>query len=90
MTSRLHPSFQRQLAALPKDVQERARSAYKQFVSNPRHPSLQFKQLNAGHALWSVRVTNDYRAVGVRSADKIIWFFIGTHAQYDRLLKTYR
>jgi hypothetical protein len=34
-----------------------------------------------------VRVTKSYRAVGVREGDTIIWFFIGTHAEYDRMLE---
>jgi hypothetical protein len=28
----------------------------------------------------------DYRALGVREGDEIIWFWIGSHADYDRLL----
>lgn len=36
--------------------------------------------------LWSVRITASYRAVGVRTDDLIVWFFIGTHAEYERLL----
>jgi len=42
--------------------------------------------LNTELPLWSVRITERYRAVGVRDRELIIWFFIGTHAQYDRLL----
>jgi hypothetical protein len=85
--SRLHPSFRRAFAKLPRDVQERAREAYRRFQSDPSHPGLQFKRLRASLPLWSVRVTDNYRAVGVREADDtIIWFFIGTHAEYDRLL----
>jgi hypothetical protein len=30
-------------------------------------------------------VGDHYRAVGVQSPDGIIWFWIGTHAEYDRL-----
>jgi hypothetical protein len=28
----------------------------------------------------------DYRALGVKEGDEIIWFWIGSHADYDRLL----
>jgi len=84
--SRLHPSFRRDLARLPRDIQRRARIAYRRFKIDPAHPSLQFKPLHSSLPLWSVRVTGSYRAVGVRREDSIVWFFIGTHAEYDRLL----
>lgn len=70
-------------------MQRRARDAYQRFQANPSHPGLQFKPLNATLPLWSVRINDSYRAVGVRKgADEIIWFFIGTHADYDKLLAT--
>ncbi|BBO35952.1 type II toxin-antitoxin system RelE family toxin [Lacipirellula parvula] len=87
MTSKLHASFRRDFAKLPRDVQQRARAAYQRFQADPNHPSLQFKRLHATLPLWSVRVSDSYRAVGIRqNDDEIVWFFIGTHAEYDRLL----
>jgi hypothetical protein len=48
---------------------------------------LQFKRLHATLPLWSVRISDSYRAVGVlKKNDEIIWFFIGTHAEYDKML----
>ena len=68
-------------------MQERARDAYRRFHIDPLHPSLQFKKLYSDLSLWSVRITDSYRAVGVRKTDgSIIWFFVGTHAEYDKLL----
>jgi hypothetical protein len=84
--SRLHPRFRRDFARLPRDIQQRARNAYRRFQADPTHPGLQFKPLHASVPLWSIRVTDSYRAVGVRSNDEIVWFFIGTHAEYDRML----
>jgi hypothetical protein len=84
--SRLHPSFRRDFAKLPKDIQKRARAAYRRFRNDPFHSGLQFKRLHSQLPLWSVRVTDSYRAVGVRDNDTMVWFFIGTHAEYDRLL----
>jgi mRNA-degrading endonuclease RelE of RelBE toxin-antitoxin system len=86
VTSRLHASFRRDFAKLPQRIQERARTAYRLFKADPFHPGLQFKRLHATLPLWSVRVTDSYRAVGIRSDEEIVWFFIGTHADYDRLL----
>lgn len=87
MISRLHPSFRSDFSKLPKEIQQRAKLAYKRFQEDSNHPSLQFKRLHTKQPLWSVRVTSSYRAVGVRkNVDEIIWFFIGTHAEYERLL----
>jgi hypothetical protein len=68
------------------DIQRRARAAYRRFQNDPTHPGLQFKRLHTSLPLWSVRITDSYRAVGVRDDASIVWFFIGTHAEYDRLL----
>jgi hypothetical protein len=82
----LHASFRRAFAELPAEIQRRAREAYRRFKSDPSHPGLQFKRLHTALPLWSVRITDSYRAVGVRSDDAIVWIFIGTHAEYDRFL----
>lgn len=67
-------------------MQERARQAYRLFAENPQHPSLQFKPIQGVPGVFSVRITDAYRALGVRDADDIIWFWIGSHADYDSLL----
>ncbi len=89
MKSRLHPSFRTAFAKLPTDIQRRARAAYRRFQNDPTHPGLQFKRLHTSLPLWSVRITDSYRAVGVRDDTSIVWFFIGTHAEYDRLLASF-
>ena len=87
MTSRIRKSFWRNYAALPRPIQVRAKAAYRQFLLDPTHPGLQFKQVHPTLPVWSVRITASYRAVGIRtSPERIVWFFIGTHAEYDRLL----
>lgn len=47
---------------------------------------LYFKQVHSKKPIYSVRVTRDYRALGIRDGDEIVWFWIGSHAEYDRLL----
>ena len=87
MKSHTRKSFWRDYDGLPESVRERAASAYRQFTVDPAHPSLQFKQVHPTLPVWSVRITASYRAVGVRTKpDTIVWFFVGTHAEYDRLL----
>ena len=89
MKSRTRKSFWRNHDGLPRSVRNRAKLAYRQFLEDPTHPSLQFKQVHPTLPVWSVRITASYRAVGVRTTpDTIVWFFIGTHAEYERLLGT--
>jgi len=87
--SRVHASFRRDFQRLPEDIQARAREAYKRSAENPLHPALRFKRLHATLPVWSVRVSDSYRAVGVRRADdEVVWFFIGSHAEYEKLLRS--
>lgn len=69
--------------SLPLQVQDQARKAYELLKSDPRHPSLHFKQVGE---LWSVRVSLDYRAVGIPVDGGVHWFWIGAHAEYDQLI----
>jgi hypothetical protein len=71
---------------LPDDVKNASRKAYRLFAENPNHPSLAFKKLPPYPNLYSARVTYQYRVVGRLDGDTLTWFFIGTHAEYDRLL----
>ncbi len=86
MTSRTTERFRKSLAALPDHIQQRARQAYKSFLRNQNHPGLQFKQVHSTRPIYSVRISLDYRALGVLDGDEMIWFWIGSHADYDRLL----
>jgi mRNA-degrading endonuclease RelE of RelBE toxin-antitoxin system len=78
--------FRACLARLPQEVRRQARDAYKQFADNPSHPSLRFKKLHTDQNVFSVRISLDYRALGVRDGDTLIWFWIGPHSDYERLL----
>jgi hypothetical protein len=57
---------------------KQAREAYKQFIQNPQHPSLHFKQVHAGKSVYSARINKNYRVLGVLTGDEIVWFWIGT------------
>jgi hypothetical protein len=69
---------------LPENVRRIADQCYKLLKTDPSHPSLHFKKI--GNKYWSVRVSLDYRALGVEVKNGISWFWIGTHAEYDKLL----
>ncbi len=87
MESRVTPGFWKAFGGLLAGIQQRARSACQTFLANPTHPGLQFKCVGTTLPLWSARVSRDYRAVGQRRGGVIVWFWIGTHAEYDRLLR---
>jgi hypothetical protein len=74
------------LQALPPDARRQAVAAYRLFREDPFHPGLQFKRIGHRRNIWSVRVGLHYRAIGERNDDRILWYWIGTHAEYDQLL----
>jgi hypothetical protein len=84
MKSFATPKFWQAYAKLPEPIQKAARKQYLLWQSNPRHPSLQFKPIGE---LWSVRVTQDHRALALLEDDRYFWIWIGTHAEYDQILK---
>ena len=83
MNSRTRPSFWRAYAALDPRVKLAARQAYRLFTGNPDHPSLRFKKLRGFENVWSVRINDQFRAVGERDGDTIEWAWIGSHAEFD-------
>ena len=87
MNSRTTGRFRARFAALPAHVRRQAREAYRLFRQDPAHPGLRFKQVHADPPTYSARVGISYRALGVREGDTVIWFWIGTHAEYDKLLE---
>ena len=86
MKSRRTRRFHECYARLPSDIQSQARQAYQLFQDNPGHPGLRFKRVHQTEPIYAVRVSQGYRAVGVLKNEVIIWFWIGSHAAYDRLL----
>lgn len=79
-----HPHFWEQYHRLPAEVQQLADKNFTLLKSNPQHPSLHFKRVGR---FWSARVGLDYRVLAVDGPDGPIWFWIGDHTEYDRLLK---
>ncbi len=86
MTSTTTSAFRKCFQALPARIQVRAREAYRSFVADPSHPGLGFKQVHPSRPVFSARVSLGYRALAVRDGDTWVWFWIGSHADYDQLL----
>lgn len=77
------PEFWALYAELPEEIRELADKNYGLLKADSRHPSLHFKQVGR---FWSVRVGLYYRAVGVSVSDSVLWFWIGPHAEYDKIV----
>lgn len=87
MKSHTTSGFRKRFAALPTDVRNQARVAYRLFLRNPHHPSLHFKRVHETEPVYSARVGRSYRVVGlIENANVVVWFWIGPHEQYETLL----
>jgi hypothetical protein len=77
------PRFWAIYEALPSSIRKLADANFALLKRDPRHPSLQFKEVGR---YWSVRVGLRYRALAVEAEDTYVWFWIGSNADYDRLI----
>ena len=84
MKHRATPDFWYHYRELPVEIQELADRCYEALKQDSRYPSLHFKKVGQ---FWSVRVGIHYRALALEDGNDMAWFWIGTHAEYDRLLK---
>ena len=85
MSNLTSPKYWRFYHALPPEIQKAADKNFQLFKQNPRHPSLRFERKKP--ELWSVRVGGGHRALARQMGDDLIWFWIGAHDEYERLLK---
>ena len=77
------PEFWALYENLPEAVRKIADKNYDLLKSNSRHPSLHFKKIGE---LWSARVGDHYRVLGVDIESGVLWIWIGTHADYDKMI----
>jgi hypothetical protein len=84
--SRTTPEFRKNFDALPRDAQRSAVRAYAIWRGDHRYSGLHFKRIHASEAIWSVRVGAHWRPIGRADGDTVTWFWIGSHADYDRLI----
>jgi hypothetical protein len=83
MKSSTTPNFRKRLAALPAGIRSVALKNYRLWRRNPHHPSLHFKRVGD---YWSVRVGAAHRALGRQHKGQIVWFWIGPHDEYERVI----
>ena len=77
------PSFWTCYRALPASIRQLADEAYDRLKRDPHYPSLHFKKVNR---YWSARIGRNYRALAIEGPNSFVWFWIGTHAEYDKLV----
>jgi hypothetical protein len=77
------PQFWRRYRQLSPEVRALADKNFQLLKADPKHPSLHFKKIDK---IWSVRVGAHYRALGLDKTEGVVWFWIGSHADYDKLL----
>lgn len=80
--------FRALFAVAPGAVRAKIRQAYQIWAENPSHPSLRFKKVHATLPIYSARVDLNWRVVGVMKDDAVVWFWVGSHSDYERLLKS--
>jgi hypothetical protein len=79
------PAFWERYERLPAAVQSLADKSFALLKTDLRHPSLRVKKVGR---YWAARVGIGYRALAVDVGDGLLWFWIGTHAEYDTLIKS--
>ena len=87
MTSQVTEEFMACFARLPDSIKAQTRKAYQLWRANASHPSLHFKKIHGHQNLYSVRVALGWRALGLWDGDTITWFWVGSHAEYEQLIK---
>ena len=72
---------------MPDEIRRVADRAYENWQKDSKHPSLDFKPRKGCKKikLWSARVGLHYRAVCTKDGQDWLWFWIGIHAEYDKL-----
>ncbi len=87
MKSRATREFWECFEALPLSVRKQAQAAFELWSGDPYYRSLEFKRVKGTkHPVHSVRIGLHWRALAVERDDGMLWFWIGSHADYDRLI----
>jgi hypothetical protein len=77
-------SFWQCYSELPDEIRHRADKQFELLTKDLAHPSIQLKPVGA---FWSARVSDAFRALAIRQGNTFVWFWIGNHDKYERLLK---
>ena len=72
--------------SLAPELRALADKQFKLLKSDPRHPSLHFEKTGR---VWSARVNRSIRALAVENGSDLVWFWIGDHREYERLIREF-
>jgi len=84
MISSTKASFRKRFNKLPPAIREAAVEAYRVWLRDPWDPGLHFKKVGV---YWSVRIGDGFRALATRDGERVIWFWIGPHDEYLRMIR---
>jgi len=87
MQSHVTRRYRALYAKLPAETRRDANAAYCMWKADPFHSSLQFKELEDMEGIWSVRIGFGWRALATKEGDEVTWFWIGSHANYDKWIR---
>jgi hypothetical protein len=79
------PEFWFHYRQLPDDIRSLADKSFQLLQTDPRHPSLRLKKVGK---FWSARIGLRYRALAKERSEGLVWFWIGSHDEYEKVLKT--
>ena len=85
MTHFASPQFWKHYDDLPPEIQRKADRAFELLKANPNHPSLRFEKKGRG---WSARIDSGYRALAKERPEGLVWFWVGDHDDYERILRS--
>ncbi|MDQ7032368.1 MAG: hypothetical protein Q9M37_06595 [Desulfonauticus sp.] len=88
MKYKAHPLFWKAYGSLNDKIKQQAKKSFELWRENPFHPSLHFKCVNKEENVWSLRISHVYRALCIFEKDTVIWFWIGNHDEYMRMIKS--
>jgi mRNA-degrading endonuclease RelE of RelBE toxin-antitoxin system len=88
LKSKTTERFRKCFARLPEKVQSQTKRSFQLWQDDPRHPSINFKKIHNAKPIFSARVGLSYRTLGVKEEETIIWFWIGSHEDYNNLIKS--
>ena len=88
MSSKVTTDFWQLFNDLPENIQLLAKKNYDLWKEDHSHPSLRFKPIK--NSVFSIRIGIYYRALSYfeKEINTITWFFVGSHADYDKVVKT--
>ena len=78
------PEFRSFYKKLPPSVQKQTTKALSNFSEDQHYKSLHFKCVNRGHARYSIRINDNYRALSYKQDGKFYWYWVGHHDMYIR------